>query len=122
MDLSICRFLYTLKQKVGNKAQVEASICEAYIAEETSMFCSHYFEPGKANRASSTGGTQHKGGSIPNFEHKRRMAEHLGREPSVFELFKKTHYNEKTREFADHRVDTTHDWSFSKDEEHFIGQ
>ncbi|KAI9079951.1 hypothetical protein K1719_038197 [Acacia pycnantha] len=40
------RFLYTLKQKARDKARVEASICEAYIAEETAMFCSHYFEPG----------------------------------------------------------------------------
>ncbi|KAI9085189.1 hypothetical protein K1719_032822 [Acacia pycnantha] len=32
------------------------------------------------------------------------MAENLGREPSVFELFKKTDYNEKTRQFADHRA------------------
>ncbi|XP_028757229.1 uncharacterized protein LOC114716397 [Neltuma alba] len=39
------RFLYTLKRKVKNKARVEASICEAYIVEETAMFCSHYFEP-----------------------------------------------------------------------------
>ncbi|KAI9128573.1 hypothetical protein K1719_000056 [Acacia pycnantha] len=38
------RFLYTLKQKAQNKAWVEASICEAYIAEETAMFRSHYFE------------------------------------------------------------------------------
>ncbi|XP_028774325.1 uncharacterized protein LOC114731348 [Neltuma alba] len=44
------RFLYTLKQKVKNKARVEASICEAYIVEETAMFCSHYFEPGMPPR------------------------------------------------------------------------
>ncbi|KAK4283560.1 hypothetical protein QN277_000498 [Acacia crassicarpa] len=66
-------------------------------------------EVGKANRASSKGGTQHKGGSIPVSEHKRRMAEHLGRQPSVFEVFKKTHYSEKTGEFADHRAAATHD-------------
>ncbi|XP_028790871.1 uncharacterized protein LOC114746759 [Neltuma alba] len=40
------RFLHTLKQKVRNKARVEASICEAYIIEETTVFCSHYFESG----------------------------------------------------------------------------
>ncbi|KAI9080538.1 hypothetical protein K1719_037504 [Acacia pycnantha] len=39
------RFLYTLKQKARHKARVEVAICEAYIAEETVIFCSHYFEP-----------------------------------------------------------------------------
>lgn len=34
-----------LKKKVGNKAKVEGSISEAYIIEEISNFCSHYFEP-----------------------------------------------------------------------------
>ncbi|XP_021732726.1 uncharacterized protein LOC110699543 isoform X2 [Chenopodium quinoa] len=38
------RFLYHLKKKVGNKARVEASICNAYLTEEISTFCSHYFE------------------------------------------------------------------------------
>lgn len=33
-----------MKQKVKNKARVEGSICEAYIIEETTTFCSHYFE------------------------------------------------------------------------------
>lgn len=28
-----------------NKAHVESSICNAYLAEETSHFVSHYFEP-----------------------------------------------------------------------------
>ncbi|GKD22672.1 hypothetical protein Tco_1224375, partial [Tanacetum coccineum] len=34
-----------LKKKVTNKAKVESSIANAYLIEETSMFCSHYFEP-----------------------------------------------------------------------------
>lgn len=38
------RFLHTLKKKVKNKAHEEGSICEAYLLEETSIFCSHYFE------------------------------------------------------------------------------
>ena len=37
------RFLKTLKDKVWNKARVEASICEAYLAEEASTFASYYF-------------------------------------------------------------------------------
>ena len=28
-----------------NKAKVEGSICNAYLVEETSSFCAHYFEP-----------------------------------------------------------------------------
>lgn len=34
-----------LKKKVRNRARVEGSICEAYLIQETSTFCSHYFEP-----------------------------------------------------------------------------
>ena len=28
-----------------NKAKVEGSICNAYLVEESSSFCAHYFEP-----------------------------------------------------------------------------
>ncbi|XP_028785138.1 uncharacterized protein LOC114741041 [Neltuma alba] len=66
-------------------------------------------EIAKVNRASTTGGTQHKGGSIPNTEHKRRLALELGRDPSMFELFKKTHLNDKTGKFADQRAEIAHD-------------
>lgn len=34
-----------LKKKVRNRARVEGSICEAYLIQETSNFCSLYFEP-----------------------------------------------------------------------------
>jgi len=37
--------LFNLKKKFKNKARVEASICEAYIVEEISIFISYYFEP-----------------------------------------------------------------------------
>ncbi|XP_029130026.1 uncharacterized protein LOC114916771 [Cajanus cajan] len=37
------RFLHSLKNKVKNKARVEASICEAYLVEETSTFASYYY-------------------------------------------------------------------------------
>jgi len=30
---------------VKNKASVEGSICEAYLVQETSHFCSYYFDP-----------------------------------------------------------------------------
>nr|GEW29916.1 hypothetical protein [Tanacetum cinerariifolium] len=39
------RYLYHQKKKVKNKARVKCLICEAYIMEEISNFCSHYFEP-----------------------------------------------------------------------------
>jgi hypothetical protein len=39
------RYLFNLKKKVKNKAHVKASICEAYIVEEISIFISYYFEP-----------------------------------------------------------------------------
>jgi hypothetical protein len=37
--------LFNLKKKVKNKAHVEASIYEAYIIEEISIFILYYFEP-----------------------------------------------------------------------------
>ena len=33
-----------MKKNVSNKARVEGSICNAYLVEEASNFCSHYFE------------------------------------------------------------------------------
>ncbi|WOG95220.1 hypothetical protein DCAR_0414526 [Daucus carota subsp. sativus] len=38
------RFSRHLKNNVKNKAQVEGSICNAFLVEEASNFCSHYFE------------------------------------------------------------------------------
>ncbi|XP_057779781.1 uncharacterized protein LOC130998378 [Salvia miltiorrhiza] len=38
------RYLRKLKNNVRNKARVEGSICNAYIVEEASTFCSYYFE------------------------------------------------------------------------------
>ena len=37
--------MFNIKKKVKNKAHVEASICEAYIVEEISIFILYYFEP-----------------------------------------------------------------------------
>lgn len=56
------RFLYHLKKKVGNKARVEGSICNAYLMEEISNFCSLYFENDVDTKASDLGlnvGQQH---------------------------------------------------------------
>ncbi|XP_057418581.1 uncharacterized protein LOC130712785 [Lotus japonicus] len=38
------RYLGRLKRMVKNKSRVEGSICEAYLCQETSHFCSYYFE------------------------------------------------------------------------------
>ena len=38
------RYMRKLKLNVKNKAAVEASICNAYLTEESSHFCTHYFE------------------------------------------------------------------------------
>lgn len=39
-----CRYLRKLKNNIRNKAKVEGSICNAYMVEEASSFCSYYFE------------------------------------------------------------------------------
>ncbi|PKU74137.1 hypothetical protein MA16_Dca020113 [Dendrobium catenatum] len=39
------RYLNKLKKYVKNKARPEGSICEAYLYQETTHFCSYYFEP-----------------------------------------------------------------------------
>ena len=44
MVVSLCRYLRTLKQTIGNKARVEGSIRNAYLVKETTTFCSYYFE------------------------------------------------------------------------------
>ena len=35
--------MFYLKKKVTNKAQVEGSICEAYLIDEITNFASYYF-------------------------------------------------------------------------------
>ena len=39
------RYLQKLKNNVRNIAKVEGYICNAYLVEEASAFCAHYFEP-----------------------------------------------------------------------------
>ncbi|PKU64928.1 hypothetical protein MA16_Dca004543 [Dendrobium catenatum] len=39
------RYLNKLKKYVKNKARPEGSICEAYLSQKTTHFCSYYFEP-----------------------------------------------------------------------------
>ncbi|XP_074580679.1 uncharacterized protein LOC141837120 [Curcuma longa] len=44
------RFLRRLKNNVRNKARVEGFICNAYLVEEASYFCSYYFADNVTNR------------------------------------------------------------------------
>ena len=44
MPVCICRFLFTLKKYVRNKARPEGSIAEAYINAECLTFCSMYLD------------------------------------------------------------------------------
>ncbi|XP_058010530.1 uncharacterized protein LOC110655973 [Hevea brasiliensis] len=63
------RYLRKLKNNVKNKAKVEGSICNAYLVEEASSFCAHYFEP-HVN-------TRHR--KVPrNDDTVEHMDEHLG--------------------------------------------
>src|SRR4051812_25358405 len=52
------RFLKNLKDKVKNKAHVEASICQAYLLEEASTLATYYFPaaqfPCRMNRGPRT--------------------------------------------------------------------
>ncbi|XP_047253648.1 uncharacterized protein LOC107839504 isoform X2 [Capsicum annuum] len=48
-----CRWMYPFertidkcKRTIKNKSRIEGSICEAYLAKETSYFCSYYFKHG----------------------------------------------------------------------------
>ncbi|PKA59088.1 hypothetical protein AXF42_Ash001181 [Apostasia shenzhenica] len=38
-------YMFVLKNMIHNKARPEGSICETYLIDEVSTFCSHYFEP-----------------------------------------------------------------------------
>ncbi|XP_074356714.1 uncharacterized protein LOC141696477 [Apium graveolens] len=72
------RFLRHLKNNVKNKAQVEGSICNAFLVEEASTFCSHYFKQHvqtkhrKVPRNDSSGGGESFGGNISIFSHPGR--------------------------------------------------
>lgn len=39
------RFLHHFKRKVDHKSSIGSSICNAYLAEEMSIFCAHWSEP-----------------------------------------------------------------------------
>ncbi|KAL0461184.1 UNVERIFIED_CONTAM: hypothetical protein Slati_0006000 [Sesamum latifolium] len=70
------RFLCNLKKRVKNKAVLEASICEAYIVEEISIFTTHYFEPDIICKKSKHGRND-DGINNENIEH-MSIFNHLG--------------------------------------------
>lgn len=71
-----------MKKKVKNKASVEGSIVEAYLIEEISSFCSHYFEPSISTRLNRVprnddGGHVEPMGRLSIFTHAGRPFGHL---------------------------------------------
>ncbi|OMO57998.1 Transposon, En/Spm-like protein [Corchorus capsularis] len=77
------RFLHHLKKKVRNRNYVEGSICEAYLIEEISTFCSHYFDINvqtRLNRAprNDDGGDMDPKGRLSIFTHLGRPLETKG--------------------------------------------
>ena len=62
-----------MKQNVKNKARVEGSICNAYIVEESTSFCSYYFEDhfptgNRRERRNDDGGVGPTNNVITDFE------------------------------------------------------
>ncbi|XP_073222386.1 uncharacterized protein [Cicer arietinum] len=68
----------------------------------------------KKNRVSSKGGAVHTGGSISIAEHTIRMAEELGRDPTLDEVFLKTHTKKKDNSWVDERAKKTYVESFRR--------
>ncbi|WOH00079.1 hypothetical protein DCAR_0519435 [Daucus carota subsp. sativus] len=72
------RYLRHLKNNVKNKARVEGSICNAFLVEEASTFCSHYFQQHvqtkhrKVPRNDFSGDGESFGGNISIFSHPGR--------------------------------------------------
>ncbi|KAI0502377.1 hypothetical protein KFK09_017326 [Dendrobium nobile] len=69
-------------------------------------------EQNKQNRASDCGGlgsSLHTGGSVPHTEHRRRLKEHLGREPTPLELHTRTHQHQADQQWVDEKSKKAHD-------------
>nr|GMD34223.1 putative transposase En/Spm [Ipomoea batatas] len=68
-------------------------------------------EKNKNNRNSDCGGmgpSLHTGGSIPITEHRKRLKEKLGEDPSLAVLFQATHKRKKTNEFVCKKSSKSH--------------
>ncbi|KAG8382892.1 hypothetical protein BUALT_Bualt05G0126500 [Buddleja alternifolia] len=72
-NIVVTLFLNTLKRKVKNKARVEGSIVEAYLIEETSTFCSHFFAPNVETRSRTIG----RNDNINQVEHVENSANQI---------------------------------------------
>ncbi|KAI0504023.1 hypothetical protein KFK09_014970 [Dendrobium nobile] len=69
-------------------------------------------EQNKQNRASDYGGlgsSLYTGGSVPHMEHRRRLKEHLGREPTPLELHTRTHQHQADQQWVDEKAKKAHD-------------
>ncbi|KAL0906706.1 hypothetical protein M5K25_025221 [Dendrobium thyrsiflorum] len=69
-------------------------------------------EQNKQNRASDCGGlgsSLHTGGSMPHTEHRRRLKEYLGREPTPLELHARTHQHRVDHQWVDEKARKAHD-------------
>ncbi|KAI0496376.1 hypothetical protein KFK09_022692 [Dendrobium nobile] len=69
-------------------------------------------EQNKQNRASncgSLGSSLNTGGSVPHTEHRRRLKEHLGREPTPLELHTRTHQHQADNQWVDEKSKKAHD-------------
>ncbi|KAL0924942.1 hypothetical protein M5K25_005803 [Dendrobium thyrsiflorum] len=66
----------------------------------------------RQNRASDVGGmgtSLHTGGSVPHTEHRRRLKEVLGREPTPVELHSHTHKRQEDQQWIDERARKAHE-------------
>ncbi|WJX25857.1 hypothetical protein P8452_14850 [Trifolium repens] len=63
----------------------------------------------KKNRDSKKGGSVHTGGSRSFIDHTLKMAEELGRQPTVDEVFLRTHIRKKDSDWVDLRSKNTYD-------------
>ncbi|KAL0920325.1 hypothetical protein M5K25_009453 [Dendrobium thyrsiflorum] len=86
-------------------------IGEGVWAELTSAWVSPDYskrrDQNRQNRASDVGGlgsSLHTGGSIPHTEHRRRLKEMLGREPTSVELHSHTHKRQEDKQWVDERA------------------
>ncbi|KAM3265456.1 hypothetical protein P3L10_002450 [Capsicum annuum] len=72
------RYLGTLKKMIGNKANVEGSICEAYLMMESTQLFSHYFEPHVMSRNHNVDRND-DGGVVEDLKGNLSIFSHLGR-------------------------------------------
>ncbi|KAL0925378.1 hypothetical protein M5K25_003702 [Dendrobium thyrsiflorum] len=102
------RDIFTDIRKVG---ELPLWIGEGVWAELTTAWVSPDYskrrDQNRQNRASDVGGlgsSLHTGGSVPHTEHRRRLKEMLGREPTSVELHSHTHKQQEDKQWVDERA------------------